>query len=246
MDCKNCGHHADGNYCSHCGQSTQVDEVNFSNLVKDLTASIFQVDKGFFYTLKGLFKRPGQTLRAFLDGKRKQHFKPVAYLLTLSTIYFLASKLTGQNTWLGDIINGFIEGLTDDDPQAEIPAILTWIVKNYAYTNLLLLPIFSLASYLSFRKLSRNYIEHLVINSYLTGQQAIFYTLFAIIIFLTGQEKILLLALLLSVAYTFWVFWQFFDKGNRLINLLRSLMTYVLYLIFSVVTFLLIVSLVTS
>ena len=75
--------------------------------------------------------------------------------------------------------------------------------------------------------------EHFIINSYTTGQQAIFYSLSALIMTSTGSGIIESLPLLIAVSYTFWVFWQFFTEGNRLSNILRSMLTYILYLIFS-------------
>lgn len=234
MDCKNCGEIVEGNYCSHCGQNSNVGKITISNLLDDLTNNVFQVNRGFFFTVKELFARPGSSIKAYLNGKRKKYIKPITYLLTLSTAYFLISQITGQNTWMDDLISGFSNGAYDSGEGTEVPPILTWFSKNFAYTTLLLLPVFSFASYLSFLGLGRNYLEHFIINSYTTGQQAIFYSLSALIMTSTGSGIIESLPLLIAVSYTFWVFWQFFTEGNRLSNILRSMLTYILYLIFSI------------
>lgn len=233
MNCKNCGHNIDGNFCSHCGQSSKVGRINLSNFINEVTESVFQINKGFFYTIKELFLRPGNSLKEFLNGKRKNHFKPIAYVLTLSTMYFLITQVTDQNTWMDDLISGWVNGATGPAEGMQPPTIFIWFSKNYAYSSLLLLPVFSLASYLSFLKFGTNYLEHIVINSYITGQQAIFYSLFAIVTTVIESDVIEVLSLLLSVSYTCWVFWHFFSEGNRTMNLLRSIMTYTLYLIFS-------------
>lgn len=114
-----------------------------------------------------------------------------------------------------------------------MPAILVWFSRNFSYATILLLPVFSFASYLSFLGLGANYLEHIVLNSYTTGQQAIFYSLFAIIKTFIDSDVIELLPVLIAISYTFWVFWQFFKKGNRVKNILRSMLTYILYLVFS-------------
>lgn len=243
MNCKNCGYVIDGNFCCHCGQSAKVGRITLAGFINEVTESIFQVDKGFFYTLTALFARPGDSLKDFLNGKRKNHFKPVAYVLTLSTVYFLTSQFTNHNTWLDDLITGWMNGATGQGPKAEFPQIITWFSKNYAYSILLLLPVFSLASYLSFKKFGRNYLEHIVINAYITGQQAIFYTFFAIGGTFIKSDVLEIFPLLIALSYTFLVFWQFFSEGNRMVNIMRSIMTYLLYLIFSFLFLLVIIRL---
>jgi len=201
----------------------------------EVATGIFQVDRGFFYTLIALFRRPGHAIQEYLDGKRKAYFKPVAYVLTLSTLYFLVSQVTGQNTWLDDIVTGWSNGALDLGEQTTVPTVLRWFSANFAYTTLLLLPVFSLASFLSFRRFGRNYAEHLVINTYTTGQQALIYSAFALVRTVFNYEVLEMLQFLAAFSYIFWVFWQFFREGNRFINILRSVLTYILYLLFSMV-----------
>ena len=233
MNCKNCGHIVDGKFCTNCGQKSNVSTVNFPNFLNEISESVFQINKGFFYTLRELTVRPGNSLREFLNGKRKYHFKPIAYVLTLSTVYFLITQITNQNTWVDDAITGWMNGATGQKSGVEIPKITTWFSKNYAYSTLLLLPVFSLASYISFLKFGKNYLEHIVVNSYITGHQAIFYSLFAIGGTFIESDVIEIFPLLVAISYTFWVYRQFFSEGNRTMNILRSIITYILYLIFS-------------
>ena len=233
MNCKNCGHDVEGNFCSNCGQSLKVGRINLPNFIKEVSEGIFQVNKGFFYTLRALFTKPGKSLRGFLNGKRKQHFKPITYVITLSTVYFLSAQLTDQNTWMDDIISGWMNAELENVEDVKIPPILAWFSKNYAYTTLLLLPFFSLASYLSFFKYGKNYLEHIVINSYITGQQAIIYTIFTILGAPFENNIIESLPILLAIPYTFWAFIQFFNEGNSIVIFLRTILSYILYLFFS-------------
>ena len=232
MNCKNCGNHVVENFCSHCGQKSNTRRIDFSNFFSEFSESLFQINKGFFYTLKELSVRPGKSINEFLNGKRKRHFKPIAYLLTLSTVYFLTTQFTNQNTLIDDVIDGWMNGATDQDSKVEIPKIASWFLTNYAYSTLLLLPIFSLASYISFFKFGKTYLEHVVLNSYITGHQAIFYSLFVVLGTAIDSHVMEALPVFIAVSYTFWVFWQFFSEGNRIIHILRTVLTYVLYLIF--------------
>jgi hypothetical protein len=233
MICKNCGYSTNGNFCAQCGQGISVDRINFSNFIKEVSESLFQVNKGFFHTLIALFIRPGISINDFLEGKRKNYFKPIAYVLTLSTLYFLIARITNQNTWMDDLVTGYMNGARGQNEAVEIPRVVTWFLKHYAYSTLILLPVFSLASYLSFFNFGKNYLEHIVVNAYITGQQALFYMLFALGGSVIDSEFMESIPVVLSVSYTFWVFWRLFSGGSRFMNIIRTLMTYLLYFIFS-------------
>ena len=232
MNCKNCGQIVDGDFCSQCGQSSKVDKINLSNFLKEIPSSVFQIDKGLFYTLKELLIRPGYSINDFLNGKRKNHFKPVAYALIFSTIYFLISRLVGESTWMGEFIAGFSSVSSHSGSSTKVPLFFTWLSKNFAYSTLLLLPVFSFASYISFSGLGKNYLEHIVLNSYVTGQQAIFYVIFVLLMPLSDNEFLEIAPIFISIFYAFWVYWQFFTEGNRIINILRSILTYAIYMMF--------------
>lgn len=233
MNCKNCEQLVDGNYCPHCGQSARVEKINLPNFLKELSAGVFQVDKGFFYSFKELFVRPGPSIREYLAGKRKNHFKPIAYVLTLSAIYFLLSRALGSETFLSDFVIGFFNAGSGSGVEAGQFAALNWFANNYAYAILLLLPLYSLASYLAFLRAGFNYLEHFVLNSYITGQQAAIYSLSSVLSLMGGNDGLLVsITLCISVSYAFWVFWQFFSEQSRLAVVLRSLLAYAISLVF--------------
>ncbi len=233
MNCKNCQEAISGNFCTHCGQSTTVDKINLTNFLKEASGSIFQINKGVIFTIKELFIRPGETIQDYLKGKRKYYSKPIAYAFALSTIYFLISRFFGSTTFINEFASGWALGITDSaTEESQQMLILDWFDRNYGYTVLLLLPIFSLASYLAFRKFKMNYLEHMVLNAYITGHQAIFYTLFAIVTGIFGEhDSIEIGGLLVSIGYAFMVFWQFFTGPSRLGVVIRTAGTYLFYLL---------------
>lgn len=242
MKCKNCDAIVTGKFCSVCGQNANVSKITYAHLSNEISENILQVNKGFLFTLYQLFSKPGRSIQDYLDGKRKNLTKPITYLLILSTIYFFCTNLTGQNTWMNDAIIGFTNGAIGSE-EVEIPAMITWFANNYAYTTLFLLPIFSLASYVCFARYKANYLEHIVLNSYITGQQAIIYCVFALIHSLVKSDILESVPVFVSVAYCIWVFVLFFKNGNNLSIVLRSVLTYVLYILFSTVVFLILIGL---
>ena len=236
MNCKNCDNIVDGNFCTHCGQNSKVDKLNLPNFLTEISDSVFQLNRGLLYTIKELFTRPGNAIRDFIQGKRKEYFKPIAYVLTLSTIYFLVSQISDSPTLIDDFLSGASEGVQDKDSITKFP-IVDWLSNNYAYTTLLLIPIFSLASFISFLGLGRNYLENIVINSYITGQQAIFYCLFMLIgVSFDINDFTVLAAVTISVLFNFWTYIQFFNGTKKIFVIFRLILTYVLfYILFSII-----------
>ncbi|NET36693.1 MAG: DUF3667 domain-containing protein [Cyanothece sp. SIO1E1] len=182
----------------------------------EIPNSIFQLDRGFLFTVKELFIRPGHSIRAFLQGKRKPHYKPFAYLIITFTLYSLSSYLMERGTYIDDLLFGFKLRMADDGQSTDVP-ILGWIAKNQIYVTLLILPFFSLASYLAFIRSSYNYFEHLVLNLYLTGQQMIIYLLLGFIFY--KDNAFIGVPILVGFLYSFWVYYQFFDRKRPLVKM---------------------------
>jgi len=240
MNCKNCKNPVSQNFCGHCGQKSNVKRINLPSFLEELSESILQVNKGFFYTVKMLFINPGDSIKAFLNGKRKPHFKPIVYTLTLSTVYYILSKLLDGNTWMNSFIESFSNGVKSSGVDDKLLYLFTWLSGNFAYATLISIPIFSLASYLLFIKYKYNYLEHIVINAYIIGQQAILYSLFLFITPFINNPFIESLPFFVCIGYNFWVYWQIFNTGNRLLNVLRTAMVYCLnFILFIIMSFIL-------
>ena len=237
MICKNCEQSFEGHFCNNCGQNSKVQKISFRFLVEDILNSALQVNRGILFTIKELTIRPGHSIRDFLEGKRKHHFKPIAFVLLLSTIYVLFTYLTGTKTYLISLIEGMINSLSKNGYPA---TVLKSLGKNHAYLTLVLLPIFSFASYLSFIKAKYNYFEHLIINLYIAGQQMVIYLIFAIMYHSINSESYYLqiIPFILSFLFTFWTFIQFFQSKKMIAKIFLSLLTYFIYIIlFTVLIF---------
>ena len=232
MICKNCENKFEGNFCSNCGQDSEVDKINAKYIFKEISHSILELDKGFFYTVKELFTRPGHIIRDYLQGKRKNHYKPISFVILTATIYLLSTLITGEKTFLGDFLYGAISGLNDKKFKP-LSNALTWGANNYTYITLILMPFFSFASFVSFRKAGYNYFEHLITNCYIKGAQIILYSVFCFLIYWINNESYFLpiIALSLSIVYLLWSYMQFFNKKTAIYKTSRIVLTYFLYFI---------------
>lgn len=235
MICKNCEQTFEGNFCNNCGQNSNVQKINFKYLIEEISNSVLQVNRGILFTVKELFTRPGHSIREFLKGKRKQHYKPLAFVLVISAIYVLFTYLTGTTTFLGEIISGMSDGISRKGQElSKSTEILNWLSSNYAYATLILLPIFSSASYLAFINAKYNYFEHLILNFYIAGQQIVIYLIFFALYYATNSESYILqiVPMALSVMFAFWTFIQFFQSKKLISKILLTILTYILYFLF--------------
>lgn len=236
MKCKNCGNNFEGKYCNSCGQNIRVDKLTLKNFIEELSESIFQINHGLFFTIKSLFLRPGHAIREFLEGQRKSYFKPIAYVLIIATFYYLITKIFETNNLVEDFMGGYNNAKEERLASAKETPVLSWLSNNFAYAILFLIPFFSIGTHLSFFNKSYNYLEHIVINFYITGQQILFYAFLTIIGVLLGKEdSMIMIAVILSMVFRFWTFIQIFEGDNGIKVFFRLIMAYLLfYVIFAI------------
>jgi membrane-associated HD superfamily phosphohydrolase len=159
VHCKNCGHNFHGNFCSECGQNAHTERIDSHFFLHDIPHSVLHIDKGFFYTFKELVVRPGHSIREYLDGKRVRHFRPLAYLLLLSTISTLVQKACYYLIEKESLAQGL-----------KIKYHLPFLYQYISLFFILMIPVMSLASWLVFRYQKYNFWEHLLLETFIVAQ----------------------------------------------------------------------------
>lgn len=90
--CKNCATRYRGRYCPSCGQKARTGRLNWMALWDNLAYSVTNMDRGFLFTVKELFTRPGYMMQDYILGKRINYFRPFSMMVILTTVYvFLAA-----------------------------------------------------------------------------------------------------------------------------------------------------------
>ncbi|MGJ1204339.1 DUF3667 domain-containing protein [Sphingobacterium lactis] len=158
-ECLNCEFNFKGNYCPNCGQSSHEHRIDAHYFLHDIPHSVFHVDKGFFYTLKCLFTRPGVMIKDYLDGKRVPYFRPFAFVLIMTTICSLIIK--GIHLWIDKI-----------QPAAHADQLIGhgFLGKYFSVFIFLMIPITSLITWLTFYRNKYNFWEHFLANTYIAAQ----------------------------------------------------------------------------
>ncbi len=224
--CKNCQQQATGSFCSNCGQATSTHRMNFHFVVHDIQHGLLHFDKGLFYTIKELFTRPGHSIREYVEGKRVKHFKPISMIILLATIYgFLALYFKAS---VSDVMVMASGG--NDKAINTLSKFNNWINSHFVVYSLSMLPFLSISTYLVFKKQGYNFIEHFVLNAFLTGQiMVIQLALFPFTYFYNGTPIAILITGLISTLgfmLMMWGYVQFFNKLTTTKGLVLALMSY--------------------
>lgn len=170
--CLNCNAEVNGQFCSNCGQSSKTHRINLHYLGHDIQHGLLHFDKGILFTSKELFTRPGNSIREFLDGKRVSHFKPISLVIILAGLYSLLSHFFHLNLFSNYYeLRGGGEGFNEF--KSSVDKLSEWLSQHYSVLALIQIPLFSIGTYLMFKKEGLNFIEHLVLNCFIAGQKLI-------------------------------------------------------------------------
>lgn len=226
--CKNCHQVHQGNFCHHCGQKTNTVRLNWAYLKDEANYTILHFNKGFLYTIKELFTRPGDTIREFLEGKRVKHYKPLLLVFVLAGINgYLASQIDMKQ---------FIESYNQTNNMnktqnavfiTEYTKFMKWVFGHWAFMEILALPIVSFVSWLSFKKWGYNYIENIIINSFATGQRLLFgiFTTMILLAFPLGyMSKYTVLTTIITFGLTIWTYVTLYKNKDSKSIVLRMLL----------------------
>ncbi len=226
--CKNCNQEFEGNFCNHCGQSVGTHKMDFHFLWHDIQHGLFHFDNGIFYTLKQLFTRPGHSIREFIEGKRVRHFKPSSLIFILAAVY----GLVYYNFHYKLLMETSVSGSQGED----VFKIITWMFNNYALTIFIAIPFYALGTFFAFKKQGYSFVEHLVLNAFLTGQKLfILIATFPFIYFYGGTpafERVTTIANFIAFILMFWVFAQFFNKLSKIKSFLLTILSQIISMLF--------------
>ena len=242
--CLNCNAPITHKFCSHCGQSNATHKINGHFLWHEIQHGVFHVDKGILFTAKELFTRPGKSIREFLNGKRVNHFKPLSFVLVLAGIYGIITIYFKINILANNIeING--SGEEYEKLKSSVNEMSDWISHHYALFALLQIPIFTIGTFIAFKKMGENIFEHLVINTFLTGQRLILHIVAFPFYYIFNQtEQLRTVARYtdgLGYILMIWSLMQLFSgvsRGRRFIRIILSfIITFMIILIIMLVVF---------
>lgn len=151
--CLNCSKEylAGDRFCSACGQKTSTHRISLKHFLQhDLLHGVFHLDKGVPYTLKEAILRPGYAVANYLKGRRVRFYNVFYLTLLVIGLHLLIRHYT-ENDSATEVIHG------------NRLILHVAVIKYLKIVLFAFVPVFALNSWLLFRKLKYNYLEHVVI-----------------------------------------------------------------------------------
>lgn len=204
-NCLNCNEELVGKYCNNCSQPASTHRFSLSHVFKhDFVHGIFHFDKGFFFTIKELFTRPGHSIREYIQGKRVKHFNYFATVLLLLTIIYFVKKWAKIES--SDLFDTNVKGLLK-------------VQKDYSKITVFLnIPIIAFISFLLFQRSKQNYTENLVLNMYLLCGLTVISLILPICMIFTDNKEFLFIVNYFVTALVFLYiiifYYQYFSGFN--------------------------------
>lgn len=232
MNCKNCEVTLDGKFCSNCGQKADVARLTFVHVMHEFFHAFTHADKGFLLLAKRLVRAPGLVARQYVEGKRKQYFNPLSFIVITSAVnayiclqtgyYAAMSRANGQGSGSGRMPEILKEVFEFSDHNGKLLSLIVAV------------PLLAFFSWLFFRRSKYAFPETFVLNSFIVGESHIIRMLIFIPLFLLFPAYVHLnlwifeglLLVYLIVAYK-----QFFGQ-HIFPTILKSVLTMVLFIIF--------------
>lgn len=180
------------------------------------------------YTLKRLILAPKAAILEYLFEDRDRLTKPFQLIVLLVAVATFLTLLILPDT--EQMLTDLHETPGWNDFSPAVQESMEWFTTNMKqYFNVFFLggiPFISLATFLIFRQPRFYYAEHLIINTYLSSPQTLFYILY--IPFLQSSGLIAIIQVLPVVLYTTYAYRQVFDQswGGAL---WRSFLSFLLY-----------------
>jgi hypothetical protein len=241
--CPNCSTTITVNFCENCGQK-RFKRIDRKYLWNELQYTVFHANKGLLYTIKKLIVNPGKTARAFIDGNRVNHYKPILLVFVLS----------GVSTFISFKVLNFQNMLTAYFEAKKLSSGFTTKYMSFmsSYSTLIMLaliPLFAVTTKLAYRKWGHNFYEHIVMNAYVVSVYTLFNILIVypllfifknaspVLLFDISQYSILAVPLVL-----FWFFKEFY-AGKDIGSIVGRTFLIVLYTILGYILIILIIGL---
>lgn len=166
-------------------------------------SSVFNFEKGIFYTIKELLVRPGHTVQEFLLYDRKRLVKPILFVI-FSSLFFIVNQK----------IFGFQTGASTDTLGSEgVKQAYAWVAENFGIVNIALGIFVGFWAKLFYRKSPYNIYEIFVLVFFTIGIGNLIYTLFGIVEIATGY-KYDSVAFFAGMLYSTWAIGNFFNERS--------------------------------
>lgn len=157
-NCLNCNQTVAQHFCPNCGQKTNTHRITFQHfIIHDILHGVWHFERGILFTIKEAILRPGNAALDYIAGKRVRYYN--VFYLTLLLIGLCTLLENYYDTLSHYYFNTRLKPLTD-----EVGASFNSFVTQYSKLIIFsFIPLFTINSFLLFRKKRLNFSEHFII-----------------------------------------------------------------------------------
>ncbi|MEO0341063.1 MAG: DUF3667 domain-containing protein, partial [Bacteroidota bacterium] len=241
QNCKTCNTALNGPFCYNCGQKYINTRLTVKIIFRQLFSMITNLEHGMWYTLIAMFRHPAKVINDYISGATIKYYNPIRLVLVIGTLSILImltfTSFTESQAEIQEMIN---PNMTEN--QAAFQEAFGKRIEPFMnLMPILLIPFFSIASYLLYRKKHLNYAEHMVMHAFsyaalslITIPTLFLYDFFDIMRF-SPIVGIFVFALFLAYVY------RKLFKSNWFVSLLKGVLSMVLGYSFFFLTFMILV-----
>ncbi|MFT6815471.1 MAG: hypothetical protein ACJAZ3_001381 [Sphingobacteriales bacterium] len=219
-NCSICNSEITALYCPTCGQKVTGKRTKISEVASSIISSVFNLNKGIIGNFKTLIQHPSTIVHNYFDGNRRYYYSPGQMLLLCLFVLglhlaFVNKEILGLSISISGAAGGFRVLLS--------PELLLLS---------LLLPIFSLVTYLTFFKKKYNFAEHLASALYIYSLLIVVFTIIGDVFYLITENTPTILASISFVAF-FWMSCRvFLDNCSWLRSILFTIIQLLIFALF--------------
>jgi hypothetical protein len=228
ITCKNCGNQFEGKYCNNCGQHADIQKLNFNEIWKELQYWLLRYNSEIIYTAFQLYTRPGNAIREYIEGKRIKYFKPISLVIVLSAIYAVLNHLF-------DIQILSATDVSDTTANFDYDKLGKFITDHFAWFSILSIPMYTIGSYIIFKKQGYNFVEHIVLNAYISSQRLylniVTFPLIYLLHYSPVLETVRNVIVGIEIILFAWTYVQFFNKMPKFKTIIFSILVYLIFIV---------------
>jgi hypothetical protein len=197
MKCKNCENDFVGNYCNVCGQKV-MNRLTIKSILTLIVDDVFEVNKGLLHTVRQLWINPGKTSFDFINGRTKNYYSPLKYLIFWTAVYFILSPVleNRQELSIKELLFNTTKPFSADSFQEYMTIYTEMIFRHTDLFYLGLTPFLAIVSYVTYRKRKFYFMELSVLYLYILGQIIFVFAIAIPFMGLFGDNNLLLIFIL--------------------------------------------------
>ncbi|NRB46437.1 MAG: DUF3667 domain-containing protein [Saprospiraceae bacterium] len=190
----------------------ELERFTLQKIIQDILY-VLNLEQGMGYTLKRLFVAPGAAINEYLFEDRDRLTRPFQLIVLLVAVATFLTLLVLPD--MEELIEELHKTEGWDSFTPAVQDSMEWFTKNMKqYFNVFFLagiPFVSLATFLVFRKQKYYYAEHLIINTFLSCPQTLFFILY--VPFLTASGFFAIFQVIPVVVYSIYAYRQIFKES---------------------------------